>query len=434
MPESSFGSDLELRSEPVQEIIGREPIWIIRWGITVVFFTVLMLLLGTWVIKYPEILTTEIQITTQTPPVKVVSRTSGKIVKFFVEENGVVASGAPLVLLENTAEYDHVFQLKQKLADFRGFLLTPEDYLEQDWDKNVVLGDLQLTYSGFIKDFLAFQTYTNDHFFRKKITAAESQILNYEKLNQKLQSQISLLEQDLALFQQKLAKNRQLFEQNLIAENDLGTIEGQYLEKKYSVGNASTALINNQIRIDELRQTIFEYEQQDQERYRDLLVNAQNAYKGLLAELSLWEQRYLLSSPAAGNVSFFKFWSDNQYVQLGDEVMTIVPERNDLVGKIYLPQQGSGKVATGHPVHIKFQSYPYREFGIVTGKVATFSLVPRENLYLVNVTLPNGLHTNYNKDLEFKHNMMGTADIITEDLRLIDRIFNQFRSLLKSAT
>jgi len=41
-----------------------------------------------------------------------------------------------------------------------------------------------------------------------------------------------------------------------------------------------------------------------------------------------------------------------------------------------------------------------------------------------------GLRTTYKKDLDYRPEMSGSAQIITEDLRLIERIFNQFRALV----
>ena len=46
----------ELRSEAVQNIIGYIPHWIIRWGITVIFLIVLVLLVGSWFFKYPDVI------------------------------------------------------------------------------------------------------------------------------------------------------------------------------------------------------------------------------------------------------------------------------------------------------------------------------------------------------------------------------------------
>jgi hypothetical protein len=99
-----------------------------------------------------------------------------------------------------------------------------------------------------------------------------------------------------------------------------------------------------------------------------------------------------------------------------------------------LPQAGSGKVKTGQRVHIKFDGYPYTEFGMVLGSVQTFSQVARDDVYQIDVGLPRGLTTTYDKELAFKYNMQGSAEIITREMRLIERIFNQFRHLVDKNT
>ena len=94
---------------------------------------------------------------------------------------------------------------------------------------------------------------------------------------------------------------------------------------------------------------------------------------------------------------FQKYWSIGQYVTPGEEVMTIIPVENQLVGKLLLPTAKSGKVKIGQKVNIKLDSYPYIEFGVVQGTVQAISMMPYEKNYLVDVTLPNGLYTNYGK-------------------------------------
>ncbi len=50
---------------------------------------------------------------------------------------------------------------------------------------------------------------------------------------------------------------------------------------------------------------------------------------------------------------------------------------------------------------------------------------------LNNVSLPQGLQTSYHKKIAFRQEMSGTADIITNDLRLTERILYQFRDIFK---
>ena len=55
----------------------------------------------------------------------------------------------------------------------------------------------------------------------------------------------------------------------------------------------------------------------------------------------------------------------------------------------------------------------------------------KEGNLLIDVALPNGLDTSYEKKIIFQQEMTGTADIVTEDLRLIERLLYQFRDMFK---
>ena len=69
---------------------------------------------------------------------------------------------------------------------------------------------------------------------------------------------------------------------------------------------------------------------------------------------------------------------------------------------------------------------------MLNGLVKNVSLIPdEEGQYFVKVTLPKKLLTSYNKEIDFKQEMRGSAEIITEDLRLIERLFYQFKDVLK---
>ena len=43
--------------------------------------------------------------------------------------------------------------------------------------------------------------------------------------------------------------------------------------------------------------------------------------------------------------------------------------------------------------------------------------------------LPNGMQTNYGKDLPLTREMKGIAEIVTEDMRLIERLLTPLRKL-----
>ena len=71
------------------------------------------------------------------------------------------------------------------------------------------------------------------------------------------------------------------------------------------------------------------------------------------------------------------------------------------------------------------------EFGLLEGVVQNISLISNENNYYVEVSFPNGIMTSYGYDVPFSQKMQGTAEVITDDIRLLSRIFNPVKALMK---
>jgi len=117
-------------------------------------------------------------------------------------------------------------------------------------------------------------------------------------------------------------------------------------------------------------------------------------------------------------------------VSKDESVLNIIPfEQGNFIGRVDLRMQRSGKVKPGQKVNIKLSGYPYLEYGMVKGVVRSKSLVPTGDAYIIEITLPEGLTTLYGKKLEFTQNMQGTAEIMTDSLRLIQKIVNPLRYL-----
>lgn len=81
----------ELRSEEVQDILTKVPHWMIRWGTVLIFAIIVMLFFVSWFVKYPDVVKTEIVITTNIPPEKIVSKSSGRIEAILVKDKTPVA-------------------------------------------------------------------------------------------------------------------------------------------------------------------------------------------------------------------------------------------------------------------------------------------------------------------------------------------------------
>src|SRR6056297_3584627 len=116
MKEKQEYNKIELRSNEVQEILSRPPKWMVRWGITIIFIVVAILVTGSWFFKYPDIIPANIVLTTENPPAPVVAKTSGKIQNLFVGNNQLVRKNEVLAVLENPAQFDDM-QALENLMD-----------------------------------------------------------------------------------------------------------------------------------------------------------------------------------------------------------------------------------------------------------------------------------------------------------------------------
>ena len=155
------------------------------------------------------------------------------------------------------------------------------------------------------------------------------------------------------------------------------------------------------------------------------------AFYQLKKEIKNWDLNYVLRSSINGKVSFLQLWAENQNVTTGEDVFAVIPSvESGFIGKLKAPTLNSGKIKVGQKVNIRLANYPDREFGILEGTVKSISLTPdKEGNLLIDVSLPNGLKTSYNKKIHFQQEMIGSADIVTQDLRLIQRFFYQFKDL-----
>src|SRR5690606_30498815 len=145
-----------------------------------------------------------------------------------------------------------------------------------------------------------------------------------------------------------------------------------------------------------------------------------------------WEYKYVLASSITGTVSFQEFWGENQYIVSGEVVFSILPTNTtNLVGKLVLPSQNAGSVVPGQKVLVKLDNFPYQQYGMLVGKVESISVSPdKEGNYFVYISLPNGTKTSYNNKLPFGQELLGNAEIITENTSVAERIFYRFKDLL----
>lgn len=428
---SSGSQPVETKSDEIQEVLHFVPSWTIRWGITAIFFTVLMIICVAWYIRYPDIVTSRITLTSISPPVTLIARTNGQLTELNVHDGDSVYTGFVLAVIENSSNSSEVFTLKEQLTQFKPYLDNPAD-IRFEFNRFYQLGELQTPYSELLRKWEDYKSFYSFNYHPRKIQTIRAQIIVLNELNSRLEKQKNLLEEEVKLAEKNLNTGKSLREKGVASEIELSNYESIYLQKKYGYENAEAALINNTLQISEYEKNILDLTRQFEEEKSTKTVGMQEGYKSLLVSIDNWEQRYVLKAPIDGKVSFFKVWSVNQYVQTNDLVFTIVGDHATPIGKIYLQTAGLGKIKEGQKVQIKLDNYPYHEFGVLNGTVESIAPVATNNEYAINIALAPENRTTYHKAITFSEGMQGTAEIITDDLRLLERIFYQMRALTSS--
>jgi len=422
--------DIELRSEEVQEILAKVPNWMIRWGSILFLALILIVMAIAWLVKYPDVIESDAVITTQVPPQKEFARITGKLDSIYVREAQSIKKQTVLAVLENSANTEDVYYLKSILDTFE--IKEKEIDFPIDEIPILLLGEIETAYANFENSYTEYELNNALRPFRNEAMANEISHNELKVRLRNMQSQYALNRSELELKQKDLDRSQRLLNKGVISQLD-------YENKQLEILNAEKGLKVLGASISQVREAIANASKNVQgteiARTREeakLVRNALQSFNQLKKVISDWENTYVLKSEIDGKVSFLNFWSSNQTVNQGDLVFTIIPKNNSkYLAKLKTVGLNSGKIRIGQKVNIKIENFPETEFGMLKGNVSFISITQdNEGFYMVDVSLPEKLITSYNKKIEFRQEMRGKAEIITDDLRLLERFFYQFKELL----
>ncbi len=427
---------IELRSDDVQEILGTPPNWLVRWGTTVMVSLIALLLALAYFIKYPDIINAPVIITTSQPPTSVVSRSDGNLSKLLVEEKQTVKAGDVIAIMQSTAKYEDVIKADEFVTNFQNKDIAAWNTVKIN--KNLSVGELQTDYYALVQALDIYNFTQANRFDQQNSAQLQAQIAKMQKDYELIKRRIvEIRNEKLPTAERFAVQQRTLFTQGVASKNDLENANSRVFEVRTEINGLESALVNKEVEIGSMRSRITEIQQGASQGNTDKIIKVKETIAGLRAAIDRWKQTFLLTAPIEGRVSFFgKYWKEQQFVKAGDEVLVIVPEERQeqqkIVGKVMMPIAGSGKVKEGQRVVMFLASYPYEEFGSVDGKVETISLVPKDNVYLIQVAIPGDkITTNYKKEIPQAQQLLGEAQIITEDRRFLQRIMDKVWGLTK---
>lgn len=419
---------IELRSEEVQEVLGSIPHWIVRWGITIIAFILFLLLAGSAVFKYPDMISASVTLTGTVPPAEIVARSSGKLHKLYVHDNQQVENGDYLAVIENTANEKDIFYFETFL-DSLPFRLTDNTLVLPDKDLN--LGDIQPLYSGFYTTLFNYIEFIRLNYYPEKIDILRTRLHQYRQQYDNISRQQRIVEEQFFTVKKQYERDSALLKKKILSPQDIENTYSLYLQSKLSLESMITTLGNMDIQITQIVENIMDTDHQYAEEKNKYHIQINSMATQLQSQLLAWKINYILTSPIAGKVTFTNYWTENQNIVAGNIIFNIIPQDTmEIMGKATLPIARSGKVKTGQKVNLHFDNFPDNEFGIVKGYVKNISLVPAGDNYILDIKLSDGLRTTYNKTLPYLPEMKGQANIITDDISLLERFIMPIRKIL----
>jgi multidrug efflux pump subunit AcrA (membrane-fusion protein) len=144
-------NEVEL-STTINDIISKMPHWLIQWGMTVITGIVLIAIIFTYIIKYPEVVEGKVVVTTRTPPIILSSTQNGVIKNIYFDNKSHVEKGDIVAELNSTTTLSEIRKLEQYIKriekafqeekelqkiDVNGVFLGEKQFLLSELNRNI---------------------------------------------------------------------------------------------------------------------------------------------------------------------------------------------------------------------------------------------------------------------------------------------------------
>lgn len=412
-------------SVEVRDIISARPGWVVRHGISMFFIILVLVVVSTYFIRYPDVVYANAKLTSSNPPREVKFKSENRLVKLNVKEGEPVGEGDILGIMQSTANADAILLLDSVIEAASSYL-NINSYLSSAVGNMNNLGELQGGYQMFAQALQSFRQYIGSGYYIRKKAMLLEDITYFSKLYNYLEQQKNIQGKDLALTQKTYEANQRLNREKVIADFEIRAEESKYLAKQMTIPQIDAALVTNRSSIHEKRKEIAALENEIAQQ-KNIFIEALHTLKASIAE---WKTTYLLIAPVVGKVNFSGFIQTQQLYNASQVFCYVNPGNTSYRAELNIPQANFGKIDLGQKVSLKFQSYPFQEFGALEGSLSYLSEIPSDSGFVAIADLKNRLITNYKKQIQFKEGLTATAEIVTKEKSLLGRLIEGFRSQL----
>jgi multidrug efflux pump subunit AcrA (membrane-fusion protein) len=220
--------------------------------------------------------------------------------------------------------------------------------------------------------------------------------------------------------------------------------EGDTVERGQAL--VQLAASETRTRLTKLREEL----ETSQLQLRQLMVNRpvgetleqQNRIARLQSEIAAAEltlQHTTLTAPVSGIITILGVRGSGEVLQPGQTIATIAPTGVHLVVEVQLPNKDIAFIEKGLPAKLKFDAFPFQDYGVVEGTVIDVSpdaQVDKESgsSYKVTITPRKTEIAAKGKNVPLRPGLAVSAEIITERKSILSLLLEPFRRLKGDVT
>ena len=168
-----------------------------------------------------------------------------------------------------------------------------------------------------------------------------------------------------------------------------------------------------------------------------------NTINNAINALEFQLQQRTINSPVAGIVFQLPIQKPGAVVQASQMLVQIAPRDAPLVLRAKIVSKESGLINTGLPVKLKFDAYPFQDYGVIPGRLTWISpdsktisqtspvSEQQTDYYEIEVELERNYVQVKNRQILLTPGQTATAEVVIRQRRLIDVFLEPFRSLQK---
>jgi HlyD family secretion protein len=417
----------------IENVFPNPPNWITYWGITVIFLILIASLILAGLLKYPDQLQMSGVLTTINPPIEVLAKETAQIDSLYVSDKSNVAAQDIVLTLKSVTKKASVDFLKSYIStlDSNNNIV----YIKRNRVPEIAdLGDLTTNFVQLTQSIVSLKNYMAQKNYYYKIKSLEKEINYTIRLNRSFEKQLQLNDKDYVLTGKDYARNESLWKNGVISSVDKEKSEQKYLQESKQLESFKMNLINNNIRIQQLKSQQSDIKMERDNEIIKLHTDINKNIDNIKFDISKWEDLFIIKTPISGKLSFKEFLTNNQIVTAAKPVFSVIPSDSQelyiIRGK--LPIKSSGTLALGQKAIVTLVNYPSNIYGTLTGIVDDISSIPSEDKYSVTLKLPNQLNTNYKKTIPKQQNLTVDVQIKTKEYSLLDRLFQNFMGAIKN--